>query len=32
MSICEDVPEHHRDWEENINNNSEDCCNLKKND
>ena len=30
MSVCEDVPEHHKYWEENVNNQKEDCCNLKK--
>ena len=30
MSICEDVPEHHKYWEENVNNNPKDCCNLTR--
>ena len=30
MSICEDVPEHHKYWEDNVNNNPKDCCNLNK--
>lgn len=29
ISICEDVPEHHKYWEENVNHNSKDCCNLR---
>ena len=29
LSICEDVPEHHKYWEDNINPNPNDCCNLK---
>ena len=29
ITICEDVPEHHKYWEDNINNNPKDCCNLR---
>jgi DNA repair photolyase len=29
ISVCEDVPEHHRYWEKNVNYNSKDCCNLR---
>lgn len=32
MSICEDVPEHHKYWEENVNHNVKDCCNLNRKD
>lgn len=31
MSICEDVPEHYKYWQEHFNVNSNDCCNLKRN-
>lgn len=30
ISVCEDVPEHHKYWEDNVNNQPEDCCNLDK--
>lgn len=30
ISICEDVPEHHKYWEENVNHNANDCCNLTR--
>ena len=29
VSVCEDVVEHWVYWKEHINNNPEDCCNLK---
>ena len=29
VSVCEDVPEHWEYWQENVNANKEDCCNLK---
>lgn len=30
ISICEDVDTHYKYWEENINPNKEDCCNLRR--
>ena len=30
MSICEDVPEHYYFWRSSVNQNPDDCCNLKK--
>lgn len=30
LSICEDVPEHYKYWEENVNKQKDDCCNLNK--
>ena len=30
VSVCEDVDEHYKYWEENINPNKNDCCNLRK--
>lgn len=30
MSICEDVPEHFEYWQQNINPNKDDCCNLRR--
>ena len=30
VSICEDVDEHYKYWEENVNPNKEDCCNLRR--
>lgn len=30
VSICEDVPEHYNYWQQYINPNKEDCCNLRK--
>lgn len=30
ISICEDVTEHYKYWQENINCNKDDCCNLRK--
>lgn len=29
MTVCEDVTEHFNYWKENINNNKNDCCNLR---
>ena len=29
ISVCEDVPEHHKYWEDNVNNRPEDCYNLR---
>lgn len=29
ISVCEDVDEHHTYWRENVNPNTEDCCNLR---
>lgn len=29
ITVCEDVPEHYRYWQENINPNKADCCNLE---
>lgn len=31
VSICEDVDEHYKYWENNFNPNKEDCCNLRRN-
>lgn len=30
ISVCEDVPDHHKYWGNNINFNPNDCCNLKR--
>jgi DNA repair photolyase len=30
VSVCEDVSEHYKYWEENYNPNKEDCCNLRR--
>ena len=30
MSVCEDVSEHYDYWQQHINNNPDDCCNLRK--
>ena len=30
MSVCEDVPEHYKYWEEHFNCNPKDCCNLRR--
>ena len=30
ISVCEDVTEHYEYWEEHINPNKEDCCNLRR--
>jgi DNA repair photolyase len=30
ISVCEDVPEHHKYWGDNVNVNPNDCCNLKR--
>ena len=30
ISVCEDVNEHYKYWEENVNPDRDDCCNLKK--
>lgn len=30
ISICEDVDEHYKYWEDNVNPNKEDCCNLRR--
>lgn len=30
ISVCEDVDEHYKYWEENINPNKNDCCNLRR--
>lgn len=30
ITVCEDVTEHYDYWKENINNNIEDCCNLRR--
>ena len=30
ISICEDVDEHYKYWEKNINPNKDDCCNLRR--
>lgn len=30
VSVCEDVPGHQKWWEEHINHNPEDCCNLRR--
>lgn len=29
VTVCEDVTEHYRYWQENINPNKQDCCNLR---
>ena len=29
ISVCEDVDEHYIYWKENVNNNPNDCCNLR---
>lgn len=29
LSVCEDVPEHYEYWQENLNFNPKDCCNLR---
>lgn len=29
ITVCEDVPEHYRYWQENVNPNKADCCNLE---
>ena len=29
LSVCEDVDEHFHYWENNVNENKEDCCNLR---
>ena len=31
ISICEDVDEHYKYWENNFNPNKDDCCNLRRN-
>ena len=28
VSVCEDVPEHYKYWQENVNYNKKDCCNI----
>ena len=30
ISVCEDVDEHYKYWEDNFNPNKEDCCNLRR--
>ena len=30
ITVCEDVPDHYKYWQENVNPNKADCCNLKK--
>ena len=30
ISICEDVDEHYKYWEQNVNPNKDDCCNLRR--
>lgn len=30
MSVCEDVPEHYKYWEQHFNHNPKDCCNLRR--
>ena len=30
LSICEDVLQHYKYWEQNVNHNPDDCCNLRK--
>ena len=30
MSICEDVPEHYKCWEQHFNHNQNDCCNIRR--
>lgn len=30
LTVCEDVPTHYDYWQQNVNANSDDCCNLRK--
>lgn len=30
LSVCEDVPAHYEWWQENVNANPDDCCNLRR--
>ena len=30
ISVCEDVTEHYQYWQDNINPNKDDCCNLRR--
>lgn len=32
LTVCEDVPNHYKWWQENVNANPDDCCNLRRQD